>query len=115
VTALSTEENIVQSAPAAELDWYVSLHHPEHPDQVLDLVSKDHLSIPAQFRGRSVDGSTPAFLVDDAARRKRRLRAAGVPIAEPLEDKPWWQRRSHLCAPEGTCVEMVQVLDTDAP
>jgi catechol 2,3-dioxygenase-like lactoylglutathione lyase family enzyme len=102
-------------APAAELDWYVSLHHPEHPEQVLDLVAEDHPSIPARFRGRSVDGVTLAFLVDDAAQEERRLRAAGVPIAEPLEDMPWGQRRFHLVAPEGTRVEIVQFLDTDAP
>jgi catechol 2,3-dioxygenase-like lactoylglutathione lyase family enzyme len=140
VTALSNEENIVPfsklaiarsthgviasrdsyvghfgSMPAAELDCYVSLHHPEHPDQVRDLPSKDHPSIPAQFRGRSVDGSTLAFLVDDAAQGERRFRARGVPIAEPLEDMPWGQRRIHLGAPEGTCVEIVQFLDSDAP
>jgi catechol 2,3-dioxygenase-like lactoylglutathione lyase family enzyme len=140
VPALSNEENIVQfsklaialstrdviasrdfcvghfgSTPAAKHDWYVSLHHPEHPEQVLDLVSKDHPSIPAQFRCRSVDGSTLAFLVDDAAQGERRLRAAGVPIAEPLEDMPWEQRRFHLGAPKGTRVEIVQFLDTDAP
>jgi catechol 2,3-dioxygenase-like lactoylglutathione lyase family enzyme len=100
---------------AAELDWYVSLHHPEHAGQVLDLVAMDHPSIPARFRGAGVDGVTLAFLVDDAAQEERRLRSAGVPIAEPLEDMPWGQRRFHLVAPEGTHVEIVQYLDPDAP
>ena len=97
--------------PAAELDWYVSLHHPDHPGQVLDLLDKDHPSIPALYRGRDVDGVTLAVLVDDAAQEEERLRAAGVPIAEPLEDMPWGQRRFHLTAPEGTHVEVVQFFD----
>jgi catechol 2,3-dioxygenase-like lactoylglutathione lyase family enzyme len=98
-------------APAVDLGWYVNLHHPDHPEQVLDLVERDHPSIPAPFRGRAVDGVTLALLVDDAAQEERRLREAGVPIAAPLEDMPWGQRRFHLVAPEGTHVEIVQFLD----
>lgn len=104
--------------PAVDLGWYVSLHHPDHPDypeQVLDLVARDHPSVPAPFRGRDVDGVTLAVLVDDAAQEEGRLRAAGVPIAVPLEDMPWGQRRFHLVAPEGTHVEVVQFLDPDPP
>ena len=36
-----------------------------------------------------------------------------MPIADPLEDVPWGQRRFHLVAPEGTRVEIVELLDTD--
>ena len=101
--------------PAVDLGWYVSLHHPDHPEQVLDLVARDHPSIPARFRGHRVGGTTLALLVADAAREESRLRAAGVPVAVPLEDMPWGQRRFHLVAPEGTHVEVVQFLDPDPP
>jgi catechol 2,3-dioxygenase-like lactoylglutathione lyase family enzyme len=97
--------------PVVDLGWYVSLHHADHPDQVVDLVEKDHPSVPERFRGRAVDGVTLAVLVEDAAEEERRLRAAGVPVSVPLEDMPWGQRRFHLVAPEGTRVEVVQFLE----
>ena len=99
--------------PVVELDWYVSLHHTDHDHYVVDLVSAGHESLPEQFRGRSVDGTSIALVVDDAAAEEARLHDAGVEVAEPLSDMPWGQRRFHVVAPEGTVVEMVQFIDPD--
>lgn len=99
--------------PAVDLDWYVSLHHSDHPAYVVDLVAAEHPSIPEQFRRKAVAGVTIAVLVEDAAAAEARLRARGVTVAEPLADMPWGQRRFHLLAPEGTVVEVVQPIDPD--
>ena len=99
--------------PAVELDWYLSLHHADHPSYVVDLVAADHESLPEDFRGRSVGGTSIALVVDDAAAEEARLRAAGVEIAVALADMPWGQRRFHVVAPEGTVVEVVEFIEPD--
>lgn len=98
-------------SPVVELDWYVSLHHRDHDHIVVDLVAADHETLPEQFRGRTVDGTSIALVVADAATEEARLREAGVEVAEGLADMPWGQRRFHVVAPEGTVVEMVQFID----
>ena len=49
--------------------------------------------------------------VDDAAAEHERLVSAGAPIAYPLRDEPWGQRRFALRDPAGTWVDVVQQID----
>lgn len=48
------------------------------------------------------------FQVADAAAEYERLKAAGVPIAYPLTDEAWGQRRFGLYDPVGAWVDVVQ-------
>ncbi|POX41285.1 hypothetical protein C3486_09770 [Streptomyces sp. Ru73] len=97
----------------ADLGWYVSLHHPEHPAYVLDFVQRGHESMPAGFRTQDTAGLCLAFLVEDAAAEETALRAAGVRITEPLRDEPWGQRRFNVESPEGMLIEVLQTIDPD--
>ncbi|MFE6741645.1 VOC family protein [Streptomyces tubercidicus] len=69
--------------------------------------------MPAGFRAQETGGVLLGFLVTDAAAEEATLRAKGIPIAEPLRDEPWGQRRFNLWAPEGTLIEVLQNIDHD--
>ena len=49
--------------------------------------------------------------VADAAAEFERLSSAGLPIAYPLRDEPWGQRRFGLLDPAGTWVDVVQHIE----
>lgn len=97
----------------ADLGWYASLHHPEHPAYVIDFVERGHGSMPADFRTQRTAGLCLAFLVADAAAEEAALRAKGVEISEPLRDEPWGQRRFNVRGPEGTLIEVLQTIAPD--
>jgi catechol 2,3-dioxygenase-like lactoylglutathione lyase family enzyme len=97
----------------AELDWYVSLHHDDHPAYVIDLVQRDHETVPETTRGRPTSGVSLALVVEDAAARESEMRANAIEIVTPIEDMPWGQRRFHLRSPEGVLVEIVQFTSPD--
>ncbi|GAA2327304.1 VOC family protein [Streptomyces caniferus] len=99
--------------PLAELGWYASLQHPQHPEYTLDFVARGHEAMPAGFRAQETGGVLLGFLVEDAAAEEAALRAKGVPIAEPLRDEPWGQRRFNVWGPEGTLIEVLQNIDPD--
>ncbi|MEU8999712.1 VOC family protein [Streptomyces caniferus] len=99
--------------PLAELGWYASLQHPQHPEYTLDFVARGHESMPAGFRAQETGGVLLGFMVEDATAEEAALRAKGVPIAEPLRDEPWGQRRFNVWGPEGTLIEVLQNIDPD--
>ncbi|MFI0784978.1 VOC family protein [Streptomyces lydicus] len=99
--------------PVVELDWYASLQHPQHPDHHLDFTRRGHEAMPADFRAQETGGVLLGFLVADAAAEEAALRAKGVPIAAPVRDEPWGQRRFNVWAPEGTLIEVLQTIDPD--
>jgi catechol 2,3-dioxygenase-like lactoylglutathione lyase family enzyme len=49
--------------------------------------------------------------VADTAAEFERLQAAGVPVAYPLRDEPWGQRRFALLDPAGVWLDIVQHID----
>ncbi|MFE7662150.1 VOC family protein [Streptomyces celluloflavus] len=97
----------------ADLGWYTSLQHPQHPEFTLDFTQRGHAAMPADFRTQETGGVLLGFMVADAAAEEATLRAAGVPIAEPLRDEPWGQRRFNVWSPEGTLIEVLQTIDPD--
>ncbi|MFG3117138.1 VOC family protein [Streptomyces sp. NPDC048197] len=99
--------------PLVELDWYASLQHPQHPDCALDFTLRGHEAMPSDFRHQKTAGALLGFLVEDAAAEEAALRDKGVPIAVPLRDEPWGQRRFNVWAPEGTLIEVLQTIDPD--
>ncbi|UQA93856.1 VOC family protein [Streptomyces halobius] len=99
--------------PLAELGWYASLQHPQHPGYTLDFVQRGHEAMPESFRTQQTGGALLGFLVTDAAAEEAVLRAKGVAIAEPLRDEPWGQRRFNVWGPEGTLIEVLQTIDPD--
>jgi catechol 2,3-dioxygenase-like lactoylglutathione lyase family enzyme len=94
-----------------EASWFVYLASTgEHPHGVA-FMAADH---PSQPPGPETFGGAGVFLtfqVADAAAEFERLRAAGAPIAYPLHDEPWGQRRFALRDPAGTWLDIVQQIE----
>ena len=60
--------------------------------------------------GAAPAGVVLAFLVDDVDAVEQRLRAAGVPIVQPLRNEPWGQRHLFCTDPAGTLIDVVQLI-----
>lgn len=99
--------------PVAELDWYVSLQHPDLPNLFLDLMQADHPAAPESLQGQATAGLFLALVVTDAHAEARRLRQEGVQILKDVTDEPWGQRRFQVQAPGGVVVEFVQRIPPD--
>ncbi|OZM74987.1 hypothetical protein CFN78_01995 [Amycolatopsis antarctica] len=98
---------------AIDLDWYVSLHHDEHPGYIVDFVRRGHEAMPESLRTQSPAGLMLGLLVADAVAAEAELRAAGVEIVGALVDEPWGQRRFHVRAPDGIVCEILQTIEPD--
>ncbi len=94
-----------------EASWFVYLAAAgEHPFGIA-FMSPDH---PSQPPGPEVFSGKGMFLtlqVGDAAVEFERLRSAGLPIAYPLHDEPWGQRRFAAYDPSGMWVDVVQQIE----
>lgn len=99
--------------PVAELDWYVSLQHPDLPNLFLDLIGRDHPASAESLRGQPTSGVLFGFVVDDVQAEEKRLRLAGVTLTKELTDEPWGQRRFQVAAPDGVVVEILQRIPPD--
>ena len=94
-----------------EASWVVMLSHADGGSISVGLMSSDHPSSPPgpeTFDGR---GMLLTLQVDDARALHARLTAEGVPIAHPLTDAPWGQRRFMVTDPSGIAVDVVQQIE----
>jgi catechol 2,3-dioxygenase-like lactoylglutathione lyase family enzyme len=64
--------------------------------------------LPPALRERRAEGVIVAFVVDDLAAEEERLRAAGVPITEPIREEPWGERLFMVADPNGLIYELVE-------
>ena len=95
--------------PTFQSDWYVSLIHNEQSAHQLAFIALDHESIPAEFRGQS-SNLLLSFEVADATAEYARLQAAGMQILHPLRDEPWGQRHFIGVDPQGTMVDVIELI-----
>jgi catechol 2,3-dioxygenase-like lactoylglutathione lyase family enzyme len=96
-----------------EATWFVYLASAGDRPYGIAFMAADHPSQPPgpeTFTGRGV------FLtlqVADAAEQFERFREAGAPVAYPLRDEPWGQRRFALIDPAGVWIDVVQHIDPE--
>jgi catechol 2,3-dioxygenase-like lactoylglutathione lyase family enzyme len=95
-----------------DLDWFVDLVHPAHPDQHLAFLQQGHPSLPEPIRGTLAGGVYITLVVDDVRVEAARLSAAGVPALGDVRDEPWGQRRIFIQG-EGLLVELLQPIPPD--
>jgi catechol 2,3-dioxygenase-like lactoylglutathione lyase family enzyme len=96
-----------------EASWFVYLASAGDRPHAVAFMAADH---PSQPPGPETFTGTGMFLtlqVADAAAEFDRLRQAGVPMAHPLRDEPWGQRRFAVRDPAGTWVDIVQHIDPE--
>jgi catechol 2,3-dioxygenase-like lactoylglutathione lyase family enzyme len=94
-----------------EASWFVYLASSgDHPHGIA-FMAADHPSAPPgpeTFPGR---GMFLTLQVADAAAECARLTAAQLPLAYPLRDEPWGQRRFALRDPAGVWIDIVQHIE----
>jgi uncharacterized glyoxalase superfamily protein PhnB len=96
---------------AFEASWFVYLTAPGARAQAIAFMAPDHPSSPPgpeRFDGR---GMFLTLQVPDAAALLARLQEGGLPIAYPLRDEPWGQRRFAVVDPAGTWVDVIQPIE----
>jgi uncharacterized glyoxalase superfamily protein PhnB len=97
-----------------EASWFVYLRSAGDRPHAIAFMSSDHPSQPPGPETFSGKGMFLTLQVADAAAEFARLSGAGVPIAYPLRDEPWGQRRFGLVDPNGTWVDVVQQIEPQA-
>jgi catechol 2,3-dioxygenase-like lactoylglutathione lyase family enzyme len=109
---------LLELEPVFEADWFVQL------TGQMGFVARDHDSVPERFRGATAacrqgipagDVSPSAGLlvtveVDDVDAVHERAVAMEVPIELTLRDEAWGQRHFIARDPDGTAVDVVQVI-----
>ena len=97
--------------PAFEASWFVYLASAGDRPHGIAFMAADHPSQPPGPETFTGKGMFLTLQVADAAAEFERLSSAGVPIAYPLRDEPWGQRRFGLLDPAGTWVDVVQHIE----
>jgi uncharacterized glyoxalase superfamily protein PhnB len=95
-----------------EASWFVYLASAGDRPYGIAFMASDHPSEPPgpeTFTGR---GMSLTLQVANAAAEFERIREAGVPVAYPLRDEPWGQRRFAVIDPAGLWVDVVQHIDS---
>lgn len=99
--------------PTAELDWFVSLQHPDLPGLHLDLLRQGHPAAGPVLSRQRTSGVMLALIVPDVEADARRLEQAGLSFVLPVTTEPWGQKRVQLHAPDGVTVELLEFVPPD--
>jgi catechol 2,3-dioxygenase-like lactoylglutathione lyase family enzyme len=94
-----------------EASWFVYLSSAGDRPHGLAFMAGDHPSQPPGPETFSGRGMFLTLQVADATAEFERLRDAGLPIAYPLRDEAWGQRRFGLFDPAGMWVDVVEQID----
>ena len=90
--------------PVFEADWFVQL------TGQMGFVTRDHDSIPQRFRGASPAGLLVTVEVEDVDAVHATARAMALPMELELRSEEWGQRHFITRDPDGTAVDVVQVI-----
>lgn len=87
-----------------EADWFVQL------SGQMGFVAREHDSVPERFRGASTGGLLVTVEVDDVDAVHARAVELGLPMELSLRSEEWGQRHFITADPDGTAVDVVQVI-----
>jgi catechol 2,3-dioxygenase-like lactoylglutathione lyase family enzyme len=94
-----------------EASWFVYLAATGDHSFGLAFMAPDHPSQPPGPESFTGKGMFLTLQVGDAAAEFERLKRGGLPIAYPLHDEPWGQRRFAVYDPSGTWVDVIEQID----
>ena len=95
---------LLQLDTVFEADWFVQL------TGQMGFVARDHDSVPERFRGARPQGLLVTVEVDDVDAAHARAVALGLPMELTLRSEDWGQRHFITADPDGTAVDVVQVI-----
>ncbi|RAR99619.1 VOC family protein [Cupriavidus alkaliphilus] len=95
-------------------DWYVHLQLADEPSVNLAVLDGSHQTIPVPARGQRAQGLLLNFEVEDPDAVHERLRAAGLPILQPLRDEAFGQRHFITADPNGVLLDIIKPIPPSA-
>ncbi|SOY39942.1 putative antibiotic resistance protein; GlyoxalaseI/dioxygenase domain [Cupriavidus taiwanensis] len=95
-------------------DWYVHLQLAHDASVNLAVLDGSHETIPAPARGQRAQGLLLNFEVEDPDAVHERLRAAGLPILQPLRDEAFGQRHFIIADPNGVLIDIIKPIPPSA-
>lgn len=96
-----------------EIDWYIQLQNPEHPEMGLAFVSRDNDSVPGRFK---VDpqGFFVSIEVDDVDELYAKAQERGHEVAVEIKSEEWGQRHFVIMDPNGLPVDVFTLIPPSA-
>lgn len=96
-----------------EIDWYIQLQNPEHPEMGLAFVSRDNDSVPEPFK---VDpqGFFVSIEVDDVDELYAKAQERGHEVAVEIKSEEWGQRHFVIMDPNGLPVDVFTLIPPSA-
>ncbi|SOZ98618.1 putative antibiotic resistance protein; GlyoxalaseI/dioxygenase domain [Cupriavidus taiwanensis] len=95
-------------------DWYVHLQLADDAAVNLAVLDGSHETVPAPARGQRAQGLLLNFEVEDPDAVHERLRAAGLPILQPLRDEAFGQRHFITADPNGVLIDLIKPIPPSA-
>jgi catechol 2,3-dioxygenase-like lactoylglutathione lyase family enzyme len=96
--------DLLSLEPVFEADWFVQL------TGQMGFVARDHDSVPGRFRGAATAGLLVTVEVEDVDAVHARAVELDLPMELTLRSEDWGQRHFITCDPDGTAVDVVQVI-----
>ncbi|MEV6288763.1 VOC family protein [Kribbella sp. NPDC051770] len=95
-----------------DLGWFICLRRGDAAWE-LAISERGHASVPAAVSALTESTNVFGFVVDDADKLAARLVEAGVELASELVTEPWGQRHFFVRDPEGTWLDVIQLVAPD--
>jgi catechol 2,3-dioxygenase-like lactoylglutathione lyase family enzyme len=99
--------------PVFEASWFILLGSGDGVATIA-FMRPDHPSAPPGPESFSGKGMCLEFQVEDAHAEHRRFAEHGAPIALPMRDEPFGQRRFGLFDPAGVWIDVVEQIEPTA-
>jgi catechol 2,3-dioxygenase-like lactoylglutathione lyase family enzyme len=95
-----------------DLGWFVCLRRGD-ADWELAICERGHASVPAAVSALKDSTNIFGFVVDDADGVAAGLARAGVSLEGEVVTEPWGQRHFYVKDPEGTWLDVIQLVAPD--
>jgi catechol 2,3-dioxygenase-like lactoylglutathione lyase family enzyme len=95
-----------------DLGWFICLRRGD-ADWELAICERGHASVPAPVSALKDSTNIFGFVVDDADAIAAALTQAGVSLETEVVTEPWGQRHFYVKDPEGTWLDVIQLVAPD--
>lgn len=96
-----------------DLGWFICLRRGS-ADWELAICLRGHESVPAAVSATGDSTNIFGFVVEDADKVAQALTEAGVGLETEVVTEPWGQRHFYARDPEGTWIDVIQLVAPDA-
>ena len=95
-----------------DLGWFICLRRGDASWE-LAISERGHASVPAAVSATTESSNVFGFVVDDVDKFAARLVESGVELETELVTEPWGQRHFYVRDPEGTWLDVIQLVAPD--